>query len=196
MWNSEELAWAAGLFEGEGCFADSHGVPVCRLGMTDEDVIRRFHEIIRIGTIYAFTRTNPNTAGVEWKNGHEWATTNFEHTQAFMAAIWPWLGERRKAKAHDLLAGYGDQLPQGPVATGPLRASGSASAIPIFPPTNSGSTTGGSKPPCESGDGFCMGARDRSPHRGRRWPLRRMYRPQRQCGPSEGCYRLIQRKQG
>lgn len=110
MWNREDLAWAAGLFEGEGCFTRSNGVPMCRLGSTDEDVIQKLRTIIGFGAIYPFTRTNPREGGVPWKDGHEWATTNFEHTQAFIAAVWPWLGERRKARAHELLAGYRDQL--------------------------------------------------------------------------------------
>jgi hypothetical protein len=104
MWNREDLAWAAGLFEGEGCFTISNDVPACSLGSTDNDVVLRFRETIGFGAIYSFTRKDP------WKDGLQWWTTNFEHTQAFVAAVWPWLGERRRARAYESLATYRERL--------------------------------------------------------------------------------------
>ena len=43
---SEDIAWATGLFEGEGCITASGGTAAARtpelhLDMTDEDVVRR-----------------------------------------------------------------------------------------------------------------------------------------------------------
>src|SRR5271154_5870369 len=92
----EELAWAAGLFEGEGCFTRSHGVPVANMGMTDLDVIRRFHGIMGFGSMYEMKRADP------WKDGLQWMTTTFEQMQATGAMLWPWLGERRRARATEL----------------------------------------------------------------------------------------------
>jgi hypothetical protein len=57
MASAEEIAWAAGLFEGEGCI--SYIRPWGRepdiqaaLAMTDEDVVRRFDEIVDRGRVY------------------------------------------------------------------------------------------------------------------------------------------------
>jgi hypothetical protein len=52
----EEIAWAAGLFEGEGAISHierrgSLDLQVA-LVMTDEDVVRRFDEIVDRGKVY------------------------------------------------------------------------------------------------------------------------------------------------
>src|SRR5712691_1669149 len=47
-----EIAWAAGLFEGEGCFTQNRGRPVARLTTTDVDIVVRFAEAIGWGMIY------------------------------------------------------------------------------------------------------------------------------------------------
>jgi hypothetical protein len=48
----EEVAWAAGLFEGEGCLTITSGQPVMRLNSTDEDAPQRFYEIVGAGKVY------------------------------------------------------------------------------------------------------------------------------------------------
>lgn len=48
----EEIAWAAGLFEGEGCMTRSGSQKVMRLVSTDEDTVRRFWEIVAVGKVY------------------------------------------------------------------------------------------------------------------------------------------------
>src|SRR6266511_1562567 len=43
----------------------------------------------------------------KYKSGkvfHRWQTTKFEHTQALIALLWPWLGDRRRARAKEILA--------------------------------------------------------------------------------------------
>jgi hypothetical protein len=48
----EEIAWAAGLFEGEGTITISNERLVVRLVNTDEAIVRRLAEIVPFGTIY------------------------------------------------------------------------------------------------------------------------------------------------
>lgn len=53
----QNIAWAAGLFEGEGCasFRSSHRTKRSfdlALASTDEDVVRRFLATVKHGTIY------------------------------------------------------------------------------------------------------------------------------------------------
>jgi hypothetical protein len=106
------LAWAAGLFEGEGSIThrSSHGdtsgrVPIaCRLALTDEDVIRRFHKVVGVGRLYGpYTHINARDSGKPRKPHWLWATTNFEHAQVTIALFWGWLGVRRRSQAHDAL---------------------------------------------------------------------------------------------
>jgi len=52
MATPEEIAWAAGLFEGEGCITMTSGHAVLRLSNTDEWVVRRFAEIVGRGVVY------------------------------------------------------------------------------------------------------------------------------------------------
>lgn len=55
---SEQIAWAAGLFEGEGTWNAYQVKPrgkiqmQARVGMTDRDVVERFAEVIGFGKVY------------------------------------------------------------------------------------------------------------------------------------------------
>lgn len=101
----EDLAWAAGLWEGEGCFTGvKNRVPQATMSMTDEDVMRRFAVVIGFGTIYAVTKPAPR------KNCWMWQSRTFESFQATVALLWPWLHERRRARAAELLLGYRARL--------------------------------------------------------------------------------------
>jgi hypothetical protein len=99
--NQVDMAWAAGLFEGEGCFffEPRRAGQGAKLAMTDEDIVRRFADIVGIGRIFSYQPKRANE-----KRVYTWAVYSFEHTQAIIAMLWPWLGERRRAKARDLLA--------------------------------------------------------------------------------------------
>ena len=101
-----DLAWAAGLFEGEGCFSSStrsrrkspyRGFSA-RVGMSDQDVVRRFAAILGYGSV---DRVEPyvSTDKVIW----QWRSTRFEHVQATIALLWQWLGVRRRARAKEIL---------------------------------------------------------------------------------------------
>lgn len=51
---NENIAWAAGLFEGEGCFtlsASNRSFPRAVLTMTDEETVRRFAHIVGVGNV-------------------------------------------------------------------------------------------------------------------------------------------------
>lgn len=98
-----EVAWAAGLFEGEGCITHLNTSPNHKgvrlsLAMTDRDIVERFCKTVGVGR-------------VEYKKGQKdgykdqwlWRVGSFEHSQAVIAMLWFGLGERRKAKAKELL---------------------------------------------------------------------------------------------
>ena len=108
-----ELAWASGLFEGEGCFrlTNPHGkhayYPEALLGSTDEDVVRRFHRVIGFGNVTGPYRvkTRPNV-----KPTYMWKASGFEKTQALAAMLWFGLGQRRRAKVAEVIRGAGDHF--------------------------------------------------------------------------------------
>src|SRR4051812_10898075 len=84
-----EIAWAAGLFEGEGCLRvnDTYGAkrPRAELVSTDEDVVRRFHAIVGVGNVHGpYPSRNP-------ERGHKpktvWACAaraDFAHVAALL----------------------------------------------------------------------------------------------------------------
>jgi hypothetical protein len=100
-----ELAWAAGLFEGEGCFvlgkgngryAHTRNVRAV-LASTDPDVLLRFYKALGFGHL-STRKTVPGRKPV-----HVWNAGSFETFQAVVAMFWPWLGARRRAKARECL---------------------------------------------------------------------------------------------
>lgn len=102
--NREQLAWAAGIYEGEGTFSSrktgkiDRGL-VAKLKMADEDVIRRFHAILGVGNV-----TGPYKCdGAGTKPLWVWQCGSFQAVQHTMAVLWPWLCSRRRAKIQTLL---------------------------------------------------------------------------------------------
>lgn len=96
------LAWAAGLFEGEGScgfYSEAGGKrPRIRvsLGMTDRDVVERFAVAMGCGSIYTSERPTQ-------KAMYQWAVTESEKVRAVLTALLPYMGVRRCAKAEQVL---------------------------------------------------------------------------------------------
>lgn len=93
-----DVAWAAGLFEGEGCItprAKTSGELV--VGMTDLDVVERFHGIMGVGTITTEVRNPPHSTCYRWQ------VTNAADCTMVLNLLLPWLCNRRKAAAEALL---------------------------------------------------------------------------------------------
>lgn len=100
--SAADLAWLTGLFEGEGCMSLNHqGRPVLRLGMTDEDVVRRARAIAGVG--YVKGAATPCKSGkVMWY----WGVGRCEEAAALINLMLPLFGKRRAAKAIQVLASY------------------------------------------------------------------------------------------
>jgi hypothetical protein len=88
----EEIAWAAGLFEGEGCMTITGGQPVMRVASTDRDSTDRFYEIMSTGLITRVHR--------ESRTGY-WVAYGVDALLAIQLLV-PWFGERRRARAREL----------------------------------------------------------------------------------------------
>jgi hypothetical protein len=106
--DARELAWAAGLFDGEGTFTESHGCQGpnryvqhrAKLNMTDEDVVRRFHIAVGVGTVIAVPvpKKYPH-----YKPQWMWGVSRFEGVQAVIAMLWPFLSAPKRKRAKELL---------------------------------------------------------------------------------------------
>jgi hypothetical protein len=95
---AEEIAWAAGLFEGEGCLTTSGERQVMLLNSTDEDTPRRFVEIVGAGKVYVpYPRTPPTEA--VWI----WVAYGLDAILTVLL-LGPWFGDRRRARAKELFA--------------------------------------------------------------------------------------------
>ena len=97
-----EIAWAAGLFEGEGTITSAkrpNGKRHLRLalGSTDEDVVRRFHAAVGVGSV-----GGPYGPYVEGRKPHwQWHSACRKANQA-LDLLLPHLGERRVARAEEV----------------------------------------------------------------------------------------------
>lgn len=104
-----ELAWAAGLFEGEGCITTrdngKSGKRYARLtlNMTDEDSVRRFFRAVGVGNVTLYNPPAIQKSGRKMQWG--WRTGRHEHVQHVLAVLWFGLGTRRRERAAEMLQG-------------------------------------------------------------------------------------------
>ena len=99
MSREKDIAWAAGLFEGEGTLyvTAQTGTPCAALKMTDEDVVRRFASIIGEGRVSKAIPGFPRKPIWLWRLGTK------AKVSALIELLYPYLGERRRAKADEIL---------------------------------------------------------------------------------------------
>lgn len=92
-----DLAWAVGLFEGEGCVA---ALPNERIRLivtnTDRDTLERFEGVVHCGHII------PQTEREGWKSQWQWVLYTQDEVTMLLDDMWPLLGERRRARALEL----------------------------------------------------------------------------------------------
>ena len=106
-----EIAWIAGLLEGEGCFSicirktakHNHKTVAVHCEMTDEDVIIKLHKIAGCGTI----NKRANVSGREDRRVRKptwiWSVQNHAGILRVCKAILPFMGTRRQAKIKELI---------------------------------------------------------------------------------------------
>ena len=96
----EQICWAAGLIEGEGCFTlHSKNHPYFLLDLTDEDTIDKLKEIFPFTTKRGPYENKKNTT-----NKPRWRIDAFGPlAYALMVQVYPFLQSRRKAKIEELI---------------------------------------------------------------------------------------------
>lgn len=108
MPSAEEVAWAAGLFEGEGWFTAGRSIGKAGvrrvtgqagLASTDKDVLDRFARIVGVG------RVNPKIPnGYGHKAQWVWMAQSIAEFAYVVNLLGPFLGERRTARMTELCA--------------------------------------------------------------------------------------------
>src|SRR5512139_2512718 len=93
-----QLAWAAGLFEGEGWFSTMRGRPVACISMTDRDVIERFRDVVGWGNVYSVNKGEGHKR--QWRCG----INGQEKVRRFGELVGPWLGARRREQLERVLS--------------------------------------------------------------------------------------------
>lgn len=98
----EEFAWAAGLFEGEGSITLAPR-PRLQMKMADEDVVRRFGEILGVGKVYGpygpYGYDPPNR--LQKKPVWMWVCEGRAAGEV-VEVLRPWLSPRRLAQARNV----------------------------------------------------------------------------------------------
>lgn len=105
---TRSLEWAAGLFEGEGCFSSrlpqdvkhGHRYACAALVMTDEDEVREFHELVGVGKVYA----NAIPANKKHSSTWGWHAQRRSEVEQVALLLAPWLSQRRLIQAVNVLA--------------------------------------------------------------------------------------------
>lgn len=104
--NNEQLAWVAGLLEGEGCFTQKttkgsiRGSIAIACQMTDEDVLRRLHQYVGAGSL-----SGPYDNGPKCKP--RWCfRISGESAYLLMKQLRPWMLSRRAEKIDSLIKRY------------------------------------------------------------------------------------------
>ena len=100
MATKTQLAWAAGLFDGEGCvhlLKSGKGVQLS-LGMTDRATVERFAVVIGLPhhiNVMPHSKRNPN-----WNDAHYWRLHKKQDVLKALALLLPYL----VAKTNDALS--------------------------------------------------------------------------------------------
>jgi hypothetical protein len=96
-----EIAWLAGIYEGEGCCKISSGRAIgVEIVMTDEDIIQRLHELTGVGYVHTLAQRNE-----KYKQVYKWNVGSADAVE-FLTTILPWLGKRRSIRAKNAITNW------------------------------------------------------------------------------------------
>lgn len=94
-----EVAWVAGILEGEGCWTVSRSTQGrwwVAVRMTDEDVILKLQHLTGVG------RISPARGRPQHKMAWAWQVSVQPHREWLTLKVWPWLGVRRRVRIREL----------------------------------------------------------------------------------------------
>jgi len=108
-----DIAWLAGLLEGEGCFnmSGTNGSARISLNLTDRDIIEKAAQLLGSHINKPCIRSFPLKT--------VYSTAFFSHrAAAWMMTLYPFLGERRKTAVRNTLAIWRSQRYKNPNGAG------------------------------------------------------------------------------
>lgn len=111
MSRETDIAWAAGLFEGEGCFSFSHSssrrtkTPRMSLVTTDLDVLEKFAGIMGIGGIHPLKQQEGQR-----KPQYMWVANRGKDFEYGFELLRGHLGKRRLDRGLEIVEGYQSQV--------------------------------------------------------------------------------------
>ena len=101
-----QIAWMAGLLEGEGCWLINHtkkwSSPRILLQMTDEDVVRKAARITGVGKVGGPYGPYKNSLGT--KSWFKWDVNKRVDVEYLSGLVLPHMGTRRTAKILEVLS--------------------------------------------------------------------------------------------
>lgn len=110
MMNREELAWAAGFFDGEGNVRFGSNAPLkgsirVQVGQTDRRVLDRFQKaVLGLGKVYGpYPRLKEN-----WQPRYIFETHGFEQSQAIVAMLYQFLSPVKQEQCLKALGEYNE----------------------------------------------------------------------------------------
>jgi hypothetical protein len=94
---SDEVAWVAGLFEGEGCITKGKNCINTTMVSTDRDVLDRLNSFFPAPSGVQVRQAS--SVSKNPKPQYVWRLSKTSEVRMFLKIIFPWLLERRKARA-------------------------------------------------------------------------------------------------
>lgn len=100
-----DIAWLAGLFEGEGSMEiGKNGMVRLCIRMTDRDIIDRVNAMFPARKIQVVVPEPMRDTHNQPKTQYAWRISGPERVREVLDLIMPWLGERRTVRAGEVLA--------------------------------------------------------------------------------------------
>lgn len=111
----ENLAWAAGVWSGEGSATKSGYTRRAHLGQAGifsepPEMIQRLERIFGFGRVSGPRNYKPAPGVLKRKPMWEWVVSNFEEIQALAAFMWPWLTPEKQTQFLRVLANPPHQM--------------------------------------------------------------------------------------
>jgi hypothetical protein len=111
--DSEQWAWAAGLFDGEGSFyiqkqrrgEKTRCYPRIGMSNTDRSLLERFAAVVGAGRIYSYKQAMKSADGYKRKPLFILQINTRSDVERVVAGLKPWLSETKKEDAARALAG-------------------------------------------------------------------------------------------
>lgn len=101
----EGIAWAAGFFDGEGCFSyiQRSRFVIASVAQVDRETLDRFHEVVRVGSVKG---PYPPREGTYNKSPQFRFQAYGENAVVIAETLWPFLGGAKRNKGASVLLRY------------------------------------------------------------------------------------------